>query len=167
MSTALAFAERAQGVLPTASDSELARESSQQLAHLLGGLRPRNGKAARTGAPVKIELRLDGEQEVVALPSSALELLNEILVQMAEGNAISILPQKCELTTMQAAEILNVSRPYLIGLLDKHQLPYRMVGSHRRIRLDDVMNFKQDIDEKRLNALRELSELSEELGMDE
>lgn len=159
--------ERIEGVLPTQSESELAKESSQQLAHLLGGLRPRDARTSRSNAPVKIEIRLDGEQEVVCLPSSALELLNDILAQMAEGNAVSILPQNCELKTTQAAEILNVSRPYLIGLLESHQLPYRMVGTHRRVRLDDVMRFKQDIDEKRQNALRELSELSEELDMDD
>jgi excisionase family DNA binding protein len=167
MSTALAFKERTEGVLPTRNDRELAKESSQQLAHLLDGLRPRDGKTARTSEPVKIEIRLDGEKEIVALPSSALEFLNQILAQMAEGKAISILPHNHELTTMEAAEILNVSRPFLIGLLEKHQLPYRKVGTHRRVRLDDVMRFKQDIDEKRLNALRELSELSEELDMDD
>lgn len=165
MNTALI--ERGEGVLLTQSDSELAKASSQQLAHLLGGLRPRDNKTARGNAPVKIEIRLDGETDIVALPASALEFLNEMLAQMAQGNAISILPQKCELTTMQAADILNVSRPYFIGLLEKQQLPFRKVGTHRRVRLDDVMRFKQDIDAKRQNALRELSELSEELDMDD
>ncbi|RYZ89135.1 MAG: DNA-binding protein [Proteobacteria bacterium] len=150
------------GVQPTEGDTELARESSHRLAHLLGGLSSR-AQSTASGSPVTIQIHLDGEQEVVAIPSEALRMLNEILIQMAAGNAISVLPQKCELTTMQAAQMLNVSRPYLIGLLESEQIPFRKVGTHRRVLLEDLLNYKRGIDEKRLQALQELSELSEEL----
>lgn len=159
--------EHPESVEPTEGDSLLARESSQRLARLIGGLEERQYKAAQTDNWTNIEIRLDGETEIVALPTSALHLLNQILAQMAEGNGISILPQKCELTTVQAAEVLNVSRPYLIGLLEKGEIPYRKVGTHRRILLKDMMNYKQDVREKRKATLRELSEMSEDLGFDD
>jgi len=152
-------------ILPTPSESELAKESSQQLSHLLGGLRLREGKA-HAAEPIKIEIRLDGEYEVVSLPSSALEFLNQILTQMALGKGVSILPQNCVLTTVQASELLNVSRPYFIGLLESGEIPFHKVGTHRRIFLEDLVRYKNEVDKKRLAALQELSELSEELGLD-
>ena len=158
--------ETTEMLLPTAGESAMARESSQRLSHLLGGLKV-PGETSSPSGPIEIEIRLDGEHEVVALPSAALLLLNEILTQMAQGNAISILPQKIELTTMQASSILNVSRPYFIGLLDKGDIPHHKVGTHRRVLLEDVMRYKRDVDEKRLSSLRQLSELSEELGLDD
>lgn len=156
--------ERPDAVLPTLTEAEIAKTSSQQLAHLLGGLRKTE---THSSEPIRIEIHLDGEHEVVSLPASALELLNEILTQMAQGRSISILPQHCVLTTVQASELLNVSRPYLINLLEKGDIPFHKVGSHRRVRLEDVMQYKNEIDRKRLATLQELSELSEELGMDD
>ncbi len=125
----------------------------------------REAKSPSSG-PVKIEIRLDGEHEVVCLPSSALELLNEILTQMSLGKGISILPQNCVLTTVEASEILNVSRPYFINLLENGKIDYHKVGTHRRVYLEDVVRYKEEVDTKRLAALRELSELSEEIGPD-
>ena len=158
--------EKTDAILPTLTETEIAKASSQQLAHLLGGLRLKEAKSHSSG-PVKIEIRLDGEHEVVSLPSSALDFLNEILTQMAQGRSISILPQHCVLTTVQASEVLNVSRPYLINLLENGAIPFHKVGTHRRVLLEDVMQYKHEIDKRRLATLQELSELSEELGMDD
>ena len=84
---------------------------------------------------------------------------------MGKGNGVKIVPIRKELTTTEAADILNVSRPYLVGLLESGQLPFRSVGSRRRILLEDVMNYKNNIDAKREQALAELAAQAQELNM--
>lgn len=149
-------------VTPTEQDSELAGDASHKLARLLGDLR--KPKAVPDG-PITIELRLDHDLEIVSLPASALELLNHILTQMAQGNAVSILPMKCELTTQQSANFLNVSRPYLISLLDDGKIPYYRVGTHRRVLFKDLVEYKKQRSEKRRGTLAELAEQAQELNM--
>ncbi len=100
------------------------------------------------------------------LPPVAIELLMEILKQTAEGNAVSLTPVKPEITTQQAAELLNVSRPFVIGLIEKGTLPARMVGTHRRLLLSDVLAYKAETKAKSLEALREMVALSQEMGLE-
>jgi excisionase family DNA binding protein len=154
LSTALS--EITDVITPTQRDSELARESSRKLARLLG----RKGKVRH--------LRLEaggGSEESVAIPESALRLLNSILTEMAKGNAITLIPIHAELTTQQAAEILNVSRPFLIRLIEEGNIPFRKVGTHRRVRFEDLLRYKKRIDEDRLRALDELSAQAQELDL--
>lgn len=142
-------------VTPTADDTRLAQESSRRLAKLLGA-RKKN---------VRIRIQPDDEpEEIIAIPLPAFRLLADILTEMAKGNAVTLIPIHAELTTQQAADVLNVSRPYLIELLEKGQIPYRKVGTHRRVLYQDLMAYKQKTDAARLKALEELSAFDQELG---
>jgi excisionase family DNA binding protein len=115
-----------------------------------------------------LRLQISGAEEDLAfdLPPMATDLLMEILKQMAEGNAVSLVPMQPEVTTQQAADLLNVSRPYLVGLIDKGDLPYRMVGNQRRLPLGDVLAYRRENQAKRRDALRELVAVSQELGLE-
>ena len=99
------------------------------------------------------------------MPVSALRMLVDILAQMAEGNAVTIVPYHAELTTQQAADFLNVSRPHLVGLLECSQLAYRKVGSHRRILFKDLVEYQQHSRVERKKALDELAAQAQELEL--
>ena len=106
-----------------------------------------------------------GQSRSVVVPREAFELFLEILGQMANGNAVTIVPVHAELTTQQAANYLNVSRPYLVGLLEAGKIDYRKVGTHRRIRFADLMRYKQDDYAHRRAALDELAAEAQRLGL--
>jgi excisionase family DNA binding protein len=102
----------------------------------------------------------------VEMPASVREVLVRVVRELAERNAVSVLPVHAELTTPEAADLLNVSRPYLIGLLDDHVLPCtRTAGQHRRLRLADVLVYKRRRDAERRAALEEMSDEVERLGL--
>jgi len=104
--------------------------------------------------------------ETVQLPRSVHDVLMRVVRELAQGNAVAVLPVHAELTTQQAADLLNVSRPYLIGLLDQGVLPYaRTAGNHRRLRLADVLTYKRARDTERRAALDEMSAEAERLGL--
>jgi excisionase family DNA binding protein len=107
----------------------------------------------------------DATGSTVTIPTAAYTLLVEILAQMAEGNAVSIVPIKKEITTQEAADILNVSRPYLVKLLESGKIPYRKVGTRRRVLTQDVLNYKNQIDTQRMHTLLELAAQAQELNM--
>jgi excisionase family DNA binding protein len=111
------------------------------------------------------QIREGREKESVVIPAAAARLFKDILTQMSEGNTVTILPLQLELTTQQAAGLLNVSRPYLIGLLDGGKIPCRKVGTHRRIYAKDVLDYKRAIDAERNRALSELAKQAQELNM--
>jgi excisionase family DNA binding protein len=101
----------------------------------------------------------------IVVPNVAINLLLEILTQMAQGNAVTLMPYHAELTTQEAADLLNVSRPFLVKLLESGALPHRMVGKHRRVLLQDVMKYKENIDRARNETLNELVAQAQELNM--
>jgi excisionase family DNA binding protein len=141
-------------VTPSASDAALAKESGKKLAAHLGDS---NG--------VRLQMKTGKKSEELVLPPSALRLLVGVLTELAQGNAVTLTPHRAELTTQQAADLLNVSRPHLVKLLDERAIPSHKVGSHRRVRLADLLVYKQEMLAKRHAALDELAALSQELDM--
>ena len=140
---------------PTASEVARARKSSQQLASYLGSKR-------------KLALQVvadDRPGEVLALPRSALKLLSHILAEMAQGNAVTLIPIHAELTTQEAADILNVSRPYVVRLLDEGHIPHRKLSTHRRVLFRDLMAYKERRRVESAKALEALAAQAQELGM--
>ncbi|MFI0348471.1 MAG: helix-turn-helix domain-containing protein [Chthoniobacterales bacterium] len=111
------------------------------------------------------QINKDNVKESVVIPAVAARLFENILMQLSEGNTATVLPLQRELTTQQAADLLNVSRPYLIGLLDRGKIPCRKVGTHRRIYAKDILNFKRADDLKRSAALDALVKEAQELDL--
>ena len=107
-----------------------------------------------------------GEHPTVDLPPSALRLIGQLLGAMSEGRPIVLMPTQQELTTVEAANFLNVSRPFIIKEIDAGRLPHRMVGSHRRIALDDLLNYANKMRAQQAGALDRMAENARELGLD-
>lgn len=102
--------------------------------------------------------------EEILIPDSVYQALRQVVHAMGKGQAISLVPQEQELTTQQAADILNVSRPFLIKLLEQGEIPHIKVGTHRRILVQHLITYKQKRDTKRRKLLDELIEESQEMG---
>lgn len=105
------------------------------------------------------------EAHQVELPTSALRLLVDILAELASGNAVQVVPVQAELTTQEAADLLNVSRPHLVKLLEQGVLPFHKTGKHRRVRCADLMHFKSERAQESERAMQELAKQGQELGM--
>jgi excisionase family DNA binding protein len=101
----------------------------------------------------------------VELPESVVDILRQAAHALAHRKIVTIVSLNRELTTQQAADLLNVSRPYLIQLLERGDIPYTKTGTHRRIAFDDVMRYKTQRDAERKQALAELIQINEELGL--
>jgi excisionase family DNA binding protein len=102
--------------------------------------------------------------ETLAIPESVFYALERVVEVLARGDAITVVPLGQVLTTQQAASLLNVSRQYLVRLLDQGEIPFSRTGTHRRLRIEDVLEFKAKRDSEREGALRKLTRLSEEYG---
>ncbi|KAA9166776.1 helix-turn-helix domain-containing protein [Amycolatopsis acidicola] len=107
----------------------------------------------------------DDQDEALEVPRPAVELLARILAHMAAGESVSLVPTHAELTTQQAADLLHVSRPFLIGLLEAGEIEYRTVGKHRRVKVESLRQYLRADDRRRRDAADELSALSQEMGL--
>ncbi|MBN3826076.1 helix-turn-helix domain-containing protein [Burkholderia sp. Ac-20384] len=143
-------------ILPVEREMQAAVEGQRTLAAYL---------ATRTDTQ-RIQI-FDDENRAhqVELPTSALRLLVDILAELAGGNAVKVVPVHAELTTQEAADLLNVSRPHLIKLLESNALPYHRTGKHRRVRFSDLMHYKAERDQASADAMDELSRQAQELRM--
>ncbi|MGZ8174495.1 MULTISPECIES: helix-turn-helix domain-containing protein [Methylobacter] len=140
--------------LPTPQEAEEAKITSRALSKYANNER----------LHIKIASS-NNESDDLILPGYAINLLLNILTEMSKGNAITVMPIHAELSTQETAELLNISRPHLVDLLEQGKIPFRKVGTHRRVLAKDVFNYKQRIDEDRLKALDELAAQAQELGM--
>lgn len=127
--------------LPGEGDAAIARDALVRVKEFL--LR----HPGEEHEPVLVTVQEDEER--LALPRSAVELMARILAHMAAGQSVSVVPLHAELTTQQAADMLNVSRPFLIGLLDAGEIEYRMVGTHRRITASSLIGYQSRDDARR------------------
>ena len=128
-------------------------EPVRPLADLLKG-------ALERGEPVRLVVA-DGRE--LDLPSALLTLLTDVLEALGRGQGVSVLAQPAELTTQQAADLLGVSRPHLVTLLERGEIPFHRVGSHRRITLEDLLSYRRSRTERRSHQLDELARLSQTL----
>ena len=112
---------------PSAAEVAAARMAACQLSRL-----DRGGDAIRLGA----------ESEAITLPVAIFRALVRLVAETGKGNAVAVVPMAAELTTQQAADLLNISRPHLVKLLSRGELPYRMVGTHRKLPVRDVLDYR-------------------------
>ena len=140
--------------LPTTATAKQAEAAVQSLR-----------RVKRKRAVVRVEPE-GSPKAAVTLPAQAFDLLLRILAHLADGDAVTIVPVHAEVTTQQAADLLNVSRPHLIKLLDEKRIPFRMVGTHRRVPLKDLLAFKRNDDAERRKLADELTAEAQRLGLD-
>lgn len=141
--------------LPTEQEIALAKEGSRELSMVM----------TTPEETQEITVCMGHSEQRVHLPASAVQMLMDILVNISQGNAVQVVPVHAELTTQQAADILMVSRPYLVKLLDEKKIEHRKVGSHRRIRYNDLLKFKDQEERARKAVLDELAADAQELDM--
>jgi excisionase family DNA binding protein len=142
--------------LPSRRDAEIALASQRELAAFL----------STQADTQRIQVFDDQNQpHQIDLPTSAVRLLVDILAELAEGNAVKVIPIHAEVTTQEAADLLNVSRPHVVKLLETGELPFHKTGKHRRIRFADLMAYKTRRDARSEAAMAELAQQAQELGM--
>jgi excisionase family DNA binding protein len=143
------------GIRPGEVDAEVATRAARRIGEYL--------QSHPGDEPIKVLVEV-GDDDALVVPRVAAVMLAQVLGFLANGQGVQIMPDNAMLTTQQAADMLNVSRPYLIGLLEADAIPYRMVGTHRRIAFKDVLDYQRKDNRHRREVLDELADLSEELG---
>jgi excisionase family DNA binding protein len=141
---------------PTEKSTELARDALRALA-----------PTSQLGSAAAVTLRADDgtHTATVAVPREVFEMLVAILGQMAIGSAVTLVPTQAELTTQEAADLIGVSRPFLVSLLDAGKIPHRLVGTHRRVRAADLLAYKALRYAEQREAADELTRDAQELGL--
>jgi len=138
------------------------REDVSRIHRLIEGVEVVRGSSPE--APLRQFTLSDPSGRTVPIPASVFYILERVAEVLARGDAITVVPVGKEMTTQQAADLLNVSRQYLVRLLDEGKLACTKVGRHRRLKMGDVLAFKERRDHERKDSLRNLAELTEDLG---
>ena len=139
---------------PSEEEQRVASESYNALAASLKQLRSENP-----------EIEIEETKEKIRIPLKALKLMADILKEISKGNPISIVPIATEMTTQAAAEFLGCSRPYVVKMLEENKMPYTKVGKHRRIKFEDVAEYKRKMKSRQKSHIQRLMELDEESGL--
>ena len=149
------FEQNSTPIAPTSLETAMAGDSSRQLAVFL---------SQQKGDSVKIAFD-EKPEEMVSIPLSAFRLLADILTEMSKGNTVTFIPIQAELTTQQAADFLNVSRPFVVKMIEEKKLPCPKVGTHRRVLFQDLVEFKRKTNDDRAKTLEELSTQAQDPNM--
>lgn len=143
-------------IIPNNQDIATAKEARRILASLL----------SKKAKGLELQLNDSKGSQKIAIPDSASLMLLNILTQMSKGNAVTITPIHAELTTQEAADTLNVSRPFLIKQLEEGRVPFKMVGTRRKVLFDDLMAYKESMYRARQDTLDKLTAESQDLDLD-
>ncbi len=138
----------------TREDQKIARSSISRLAETQKKIRKNS-----------VRIKIQENEEYLTIPKKALTLLFDILCNMAEGKSITLIPSDAEISTQQAAEILNVSRPFFVKLLEKGEIPFKKVGTHRRVELKDILAYQKKLNDNRSEKLDLLAKQAQELNL--
>lgn len=144
-------------VHPQGRDVDLAREA-------LIRMRPVLDNPGLAGVD-PVTITVEGGSDAIVVPKSVLDVLVRVLGSLSAGEGITVVPSHAELTTQQAADMLNVSRPHLIKLLSEGQIEFRTVGTHRRVVAQSLMDYMKADDQRRRDAAAELTQLGQETGL--
>ena len=136
----------------TKSDQKIARDWIKTIS-----------RKRKREATIRIELQDTGE--IITIPSKAFNILKAVLKNMAEGNSITLIPSNSELTTQEAADILNVSRPHLVKLLESGKIPFIKVGTHRRVELKEIVKYENKLIKERRSKLNQLTKQAQKLNL--
>lgn len=139
---------------PSKNEQKIALESYDALASVIEQLKSENP-----------EIEIEETEERIKIPLKALKILGEILKAMSQGKPFSLVPMATEVTTQKAAEILGCSRPHFVKLLEEGQIEFTKVGKHRRVRFEDVMQYKKKMKKKQKQYITDIMSSDEELGL--
>jgi excisionase family DNA binding protein len=148
--------EQVHAKLPTPKESDEAKAAVRALSEILH---------KRTARAIQVRASDNGSEASVAVPREAFHLFLEVLGHMANGDTVTIMPIHAELTTQEAAELLNVSRPHVVHLIETGRIPHRLVGTHRRIRASDLLDYLEKDQAHRKAVLDELTSEAEKHGL--
>lgn len=122
-------------------------------------------KAKRSSDSTYARIKLDEKGEYLRIPRKALNLLISILSNMAEGKSVTLVPSDAVITTQQAADMLNISRPHLVKLLKDGIIPFKKIGTHRRISIKDLISYEKKTQENQKQQLNFLARQAQELNL--
>ena len=151
----LALLDQAAPIVADEAEATIAKTAAERLKAV-----------AAAGQDIKVVVSNKPGDIIVPLPARAVSLIYRVLTSMADGIPVSVIPHEAELTTQQAADFLNVSRPFLVKMLEEKKIAYRMVGRHRRIKFAEIVKFEQSSRRERSAAIADMVAEAKELGLE-